>query len=141
MAKATIDLTEQVTALNDLREVIEKSDGIVYSILRWVNRNGDSRVIDSIVIVNGRPRSISWLYAKASGMKFDSKRKGVHVGGGGMDMGFALTYDISRKLWPEGYPCTGERCDSNDHCNGDRDYTPGHVVHRDGGYRLTHRWL
>lgn len=31
---------------------------------------------------------------------------------------------ISRVLYPQGFGCIGEGCPSNDHSNGDRDYTP-----------------
>lgn len=37
------------------------------------------------------------------------------------------------------FECIGHGCPSNDHCNGDRDYTPHH--HNSGGYALKHRWL
>jgi hypothetical protein len=33
----------------------------------------------------------------------------------------------------------GLRCPSNDHSNGDRDYSPHH--HGSGGYAVSHRWL
>jgi len=46
-----------------------------------------------------------------------------------MDMGFHLVSTLSYYLYPEGFGCTGksegrDRCPSNDHSNGDRDYTP-----------------
>jgi hypothetical protein len=41
-----------------------------------------------------------------------------------MDMGFALVHELSGRLYPDGFGCLGERCPSNDHRNGDRDYTP-----------------
>jgi hypothetical protein len=82
-----------------------------------------------------------------------------------MDMGFHLVYTLSYALYPQGFGCVGERCPSNDHSNGDRDYTPHGCYdengaledrepgpgelrdgcrrhwHRDGGYALTQRWL
>lgn len=39
-------------------------------------------------------------------------------------MGFHVVYGLARTLWPDGYGCIGEHCPSNDHSNGDRDYTP-----------------
>lgn len=66
---------------------------------------------------------------------------GLIVGGCGMDMGYHLVYALARKLWPDGFDCIGPGCPSNDHSNGDRDYTPGHRHHADGGYCLKHRWL
>lgn len=45
-----------------------------------------------------------------------------------------------------GFECIGQNedrsksCPSNDHVNGDRNYSPDHI-HSDGGYALRHRWL
>ena len=82
-----------------------------------------------------------------------------------MDMGFHLVYSLSYALWPDGFGCVGAGCPSNDHSNGDRDYTPHGPTdangdpedrdpgpgeardglvrhwHRDGGYALRQRWL
>lgn len=59
--------------------------------------------------------------------------------GCGMDVGFSLVYNLGWVLFPNGFECVGERCPSNDHSNGDRDYSPHH--HSDGGYALRQRWL
>jgi hypothetical protein len=58
------------------------------------------------------------------------------MGGAGMDMGFALVYNLSRSLYPNGFDCIGESCPSNDHVNG---YNRSH--HADGGYALQQSWL
>ncbi len=70
----------------------------------------------------------------------DRKNWGVKMGGCGMDMGYHLVNNLGYALFPNGVPCTGEDCPSNDHNNGDRDYTAG-KLHRDGGYAFRHRWL
>lgn len=134
-------MAERAEAMEQLRALVEESNGIVYTILRHKSASGMLRVIDPIVMIDGRPHSLAWSCAKATGDKIDRDRGGIRLGGCGMDMGFALVYSIGRSLWPQGYPCMGEKCGSNDHSNGDRDYTPGHVTHNDGGYRLEHRWL
>jgi hypothetical protein len=46
---------------------------------------------------------------------------GITVGGGGMDMGFHLVYNLGRVLWPFGFKRAGKRCD--------------------GGYALRQEWL
>lgn len=61
------------------------------------------------------------------------------MGGVGMDMGFALVHELSYSLWPNGFECTGQRCPSSDHANGDRNYEPHH--HASGGYALRQEWL
>lgn len=135
------------TAIARLRELLRPGD-TVQTILRHRSRSGMSRSISPVV--NGE--DVSYLVAPACGLSFDRKHGGVRMGGCGMDVGFALVYDLSRRLWPDGHGCSGERCPSNDHNNGDRDYTPHNHAkwsdgvpvahwHSDGGYALKHRWL
>lgn len=75
-----------------------------------------------------------------------SRLAGVVAGGCGMDMGLHLVYNLGRLMFPNGYQCIGDGggkhragCHSNDHMNGDRDYTPH--LHHDGGYAFRHEWL
>jgi hypothetical protein len=82
---------------------------------------------------------LGYNVAEALDMRYDREREGVKIGGCGMDMGFALVYDLSRVLFQDSFDCIGEGCPANDHRNGDRDYTPHE--HSDGGYALRHKWL
>jgi hypothetical protein len=141
-------------AIAQLRGLLHPGD-TVQTILRHVSRSGMSRSISPVI----GGEDVSYLVAPACGLSFDRKHGGVRMGGGGMDMGFALVYDLSRTLWPDGFGCVGATrnntylCPSNDHSNGDQDYTPhgkpgplpGHRSeqhwHSDGGYALRHRWL
>ena len=148
---------EQAEAKEYLRTLVKPGD-TVYTILRHVSRSGMSRVIDPLVMTpDAGPYSIAGWAAKALGDKLDRDNWGVKVGGCGMDMGFSLIYNLSYTLFPNGFGCIGERCPSNDHPNGDRDYTPhsrgihpsgpGEIDmgadhwHKDGGYALKHKWL
>ena len=76
------------------------------------------------------------------------------MGGCGMDMGFALVYNLSSALYPNGFPCTGStgytktyrkakqpRCTSNHHSNGDSVYQKGKLHEGGGGYALNQTWL
>lgn len=141
--KAGAARREKAEAVEQLREIL--APGMyVYTCLRHVSRSGMARSIDLYVMEQdeGRgcyPRRISHLVARACGYKLDHDRGGVKVGGVGMDMGFHLVYGLGRTLYPEAFECVGERCPSNDHSNGDRDYTPHR--HSDGGYALRHDWL
>lgn len=140
-------------AIAKLRELLHPGD-TVQTILRHRSRSGMSRSISPVI----GGEDVSYLVAPAVGYSFDRRHGGVRVSGCGMDAGFHLVYSLSRALYPDGHPCTGERCPSNDHSNGDRDYTPehrgnargdvwpGHPLwhphqHSDGGYALRHRWL
>lgn len=119
----------------------------VYTSVKHVSRSGMSRVISvHIVDSQGEILDISFHVARAIGASFDRDRWGVKMGGTGMDMAFAVVYELGRALYPTGVPCTGStgrtaggnrtrnpRCLSNDHVNGDRVYRKG-KTHRDGGY-------
>lgn len=146
------DKAEAVAKLRDLLP----PGSTVYTILRHVSRSGMSRSISAVAIrEDGGVWELDGLVSRALGMTLDRNRGGVKMGGCGMDMGFALVYDLAYTLYPKGFGCIGEKCRSNDHSNGDRDYTPhGHRGprydgtkeslahwHNSGGYSISHRWL
>lgn len=165
--------SDRESAVARLRETIDLKPGdTVHTILRHVSRSGMSRRIGLVVLRTADDGRLVDFHpnisaAEALGLRTDRDGEGIIVGGCGMDMGFHLVYSLSRVLFPEGFGCIGEGCPSNDHSNGDRDYTPnedrsgacggckGHVGeepcespsahqthwHRDGGYALRHRWL
>lgn len=117
----------------------------IYTILRHVSKSGMSRIIDLVIVAEGEPRSVGFLAAKATGGAWDRDRQGIKIRGCGMDVGFELVYRLGSALYRDGFGCIGEGCQSNDHINGDRNYTP-HADsaphwHRNGGYAFRHRWL
>lgn len=87
----------------------------VYTVLRSTVRSGMSRRIDLYVIVDGEPVWISGYAALMLGLP--QPDDGIRVNGCGMDIGFALVYDLSCAL----------------HCPGTYDH--------DSAYSLKHRWL
>jgi hypothetical protein len=129
---------EQEEARQRLREWIKPGDTI-WTTVRHVSQSGMTRDISCYLIEENEPRWLSWLVAKACGYRFNRKHDAVRIGGCGMDMGFAIVYDLSRVLFADGFECIGQGCPSNDHSNGDRDYSPHH--HSDPGYALTQRWI
>jgi hypothetical protein len=151
---------ERAEALERIREWVKAGDTI-HCVIRHVSSSGMSRVIQFIVFIEGEPRYLGYNIAVALGMKWDRQREGVKVQGCGMDMGFAVVYDLSRTLFPAGFglwPLGGKdmpkvgtymRAESPVHAsimveqgfkfrgrNGD---TSG--WDDDGGYALQHRWL
>lgn len=110
----------------------------IYTILRHVSQSGMVRDIDIFVMGDDGPIMVTYIAKELLNLRW-GKRQGVRMHGSGMDMGFALVYDLSSVLNKTGFQCVGDGCPSNDHSNGDRDYTPHH--HHDGGYALKHRWL
>lgn len=109
-----------------LREML-KPGQTVYTILRHVSSSGMSRRISlAIVDSEGKLRNIDFWAANAMDDKIH-KDGGIVISGCGMDMGFALVYNLGRTLWPNGTPEPyGRR-------NGEPDSA--------GGYALKHSWI
>jgi hypothetical protein len=117
---------EQAEAIARLKEYIRPGD-TVYCILRRVSASGMSRVIDLKIMHENEPLHIGYNAALALGYPYDRKAEGIKIGGCGMDMGFALVYELAQTLFP-GNPPVNEK---------GRRVEPVTV----GGYALKHRWL
>ena len=165
MKKAEIEKQEAIARLH---EWIKPGD-TVYTILDRVSASGMSRQVRVVLLsCDGKNeiaplhpnyavgRALGLRHGKRNGRELDS----LTMQGCGTDVGFELVYNLGRVLYPAGFGCIGEKCNSNDHSNGDRDRTPhgicrdcresthtptpGHEYehwHSDGGYALNHRWL
>ncbi len=131
--------TQREKARERLRKRIEPGDTL-YVIMRHISRSGMSRAIDVYEMHDNTPHRISFPAAEAAGLTYSRKHEAVNMGGAGMDMGFALVYDLSWSLFPDGFKCIGRdaRCPSNDHSNGAK-YRRG-THHDDGGYALRQQW-
>jgi hypothetical protein len=138
-----------------LRTILKPGDN-VYCILQHVSQSGMSRSITLAVVVEGGIRTINYHAAIVMDRKIDQKNGGIKIGGCGMDMGFALVYDLGRTLFPGGFGVQGTTS------NG-KSYRPATkraaalAVKRgvkfygrnvdssgwdnDGGYALESRWL
>lgn len=144
---------EHTEALEQLRKWLKPGD-TVYTILRHASSSGMSREIGLVIFRDGVDLHPNYSASRVTGYR-QGKRDGLIVGGCGMDMGFALVYDLSRRLFPEGFGMEGERNGKKRRPatqeeaarmvaegwkfrgrNGD---TSGWDT--DGGYALNHRWL
>jgi hypothetical protein len=110
MTKA--DKLERDKAITQLREWIKPGD-TVYTILDSVSRSGMSRQIRVVVPYTREDGTIDHLHpnysvAKAIGQRQAKKGNGIIMGGCGMDMGFALVYELSQVLYG-GRGCSCER--------------------------------
>ena len=117
-----------------------KPGSVIYTILRHVSKSGMQREISLVFISSeGEKWDCTWAASRLLGMRV-GKREGIVIRGCGMDMGFALVYDLAWKLFPTGFRCLhldgATRCPSNDHTNGKETER-----HTDGGYALRHRWM
>jgi len=108
-----------------LREMIQPNQ-TVYCVLRRVSKSGMSRDISLFIVIDGELRNIDVLAADACGIKL-SKNSGIVMGGCGMDMGFALVYNLGCAIWPDGTP----------EPHGTRNDQPDNA----GGYSLKHEWI
>lgn len=129
--------TQRLEVIERLQEWIHPGDK-VYTSVTHVSYSGMTRHIKVTAIKDNEPIHLSYNVARALDLRLGNNQT-VKVSGCGMDMGFALVYDLSHTMFPDGFDCIGSGCPSNDHSNGDRDYEPHN--HRDGGYALIQRWL
>ena len=143
LTKAQIAAREE--ARKSLLEILKPGD-VVYTQLHHVSKSGMMRIISAKIARDSAILDITHDVSLVIKSTRDAKYGGIKMGSCGMDMGFEVVYRLGRALWPEGFECAGEgdskgkgRCHSNDHFNGDRDYTPHH--HNDGGYALVQRWI
>lgn len=107
-----------------------KSGDTIYTVLRHVSASGMTRHI-AFVLQRGtrkEPVELHPNYAIATILGYRQAKDGsLIVSGCGMDMGFAVVYNLGATLWPKGTKKPhGTR-------NGEPD--------SDGGYALKHRWL
>lgn len=116
----------------DLVKWIRRTRPTIYTTVRHVSASGMLRVIDVFVIKKGRPLSLNYLIETYGLYKRDKQRSGVRVSGCGMDMGFAVVYELSSSIFPKGF----NRRKSEHHRNND----PSNHD-KDGGYALKQEWL
>jgi hypothetical protein len=141
-------LWKQAESIIKLRGLLQPGY-IVRTILRHVSRSGMNRRVSLVIAVGDDAKDITWLAAHALGDPVKNRAGyvqdvGIEVGGCGMDVGFELVYNLGRVLWPKGFECPGEKCQSNDHSNDPkcrRDTFKGQMHTGDGGYALRHEWL
>lgn len=151
-------------ATDTLRSLLSVGD-VVRTLTVHTSRSGMTRVIRTMIAVDGDVHDVSRLVSLATGVAFDQNHAGARLEGCGMDMGFSLVYTLGRTLWPEGHSCTGWSrqgardwntmagvraplpgdvalaCPSNEHSNERAPHYNGDRVHSDGGYALDQRWL
>jgi hypothetical protein len=98
----------------------------VRTILRHVSRSGMQREISLAVSSGDEIIQLDYWASKLLGYRI-GKHGGIVMGGCGMDMGFALVYNLGGMLWPNGTTKPhGKR-------NGEAD--------RAGGYAIKHDWM
>lgn len=147
---------ETLEAIDYLRDKLTPGR-TVYTKITHVSSSGMSRSIECYLAQGSdNLTDITWEVARATNARLDPRHGGIVMGGCGMDMGFALVYNLGRTLYPDGVPCTGSsgydpityatlhyapRCKSNDHVNDATVPYSRDVIHRNGGYALNQVWM
>lgn len=97
---------DRQSAIESLRAFLKPGDTVTTTVMH-VSRSGMSRVImcQAVGMQDGKPyiRDISWLVSRAVGYPLDEKNGGVKIGGCGMNMCFALVYELGSVLFPDGF--------------------------------------
>lgn len=78
----------------------------VYTLIRSVSSSGMSRRISVFTIIDGELVDLDWKLERAGIAKRRANKDGLYIQGVGMDMCFALTYDIATTLHGDGYSIT-----------------------------------
>ena len=109
---------EKEKAIDLLKNVLSKGD-TVYFIVKNVSNSGGFRHIDFYtfkikeIFNEGENRIIKhWLtraMCDALEYKFKDKTQCMGVAGGGMDMGFHVTYQLGHLLFDDGYALKSEQ--------------------------------
>ncbi len=124
---------EKEEICNNLRSFLPPGKKI-YGTVIHVSRSGMYRVIRLTITHDDEIVDISWMAAKLL-QGWDNNHRGCKASGCGMDMVFALIYNLGYVLYPEGYQCIGEKCVHNSHSNRPYPFRDGSIYHSDGlGY-------
>jgi len=128
---------EMDEAREELREQLRDVD-VIYTDVTHVSRSGMRRAIRAFIIRDGRPWDLTYMLAKAGIGKVHQTHGGIIMDGCGMDMAFALVYEIGRALIDDRpWSCRGDRCPSNVHANDRHAPRGADVIHTgDSGYRF-----
>lgn len=92
----------EAEAKDQLRNLLPKGSK-VYTIVRHVSSSGMSRRISAYVVEDGKIRDLDFLLIRAGIGKRRGDKEGLFIQGCGMDMEFALVYDIATTLHDDRY--------------------------------------
>lgn len=98
--------TDRLEAIEKLQAILGRGDTL-HTILRNVSSSGMSRVISVIYVNNdGSLLNLDYLISQIGVYKrtpASSRYDGLKVSGTGMDMGFAVVYNVSQTVFNDGY--------------------------------------
>lgn len=136
MTKKTEKEANRQEAITRLREILKPGD-TVYTTLRHVSKSGMTRDISLHIGRDKNIQTITHLVATAlnSSVKGHHGSNAIRMGGCGMDMGFALVYNLGRVLFPDGFiPREAGQSYGRNRASAD-------AIDPDGGYALKQQWI
>lgn len=154
--KKQMELDAQDDARKHLLSVLKPYQD-VYTNVHHVSQSGMSRDISVHIVEDGSISDISYHVAILCDYPM-GKKGGIRVGGCGMDMGFSVVYDLSSRLFPDGFGIEGiYPPNSEDKCTPKTKEHAEHLVKvgaifcgrngdksgwdNSGGYALKQRWM
>lgn len=97
---------ETLSAIESLQEIFPSGSN-AYVVQRHVSQSGMMRRLSVLSVQDGEIRDVTYLVARALGRKLERGHDfSIRVNGCGMDMHFALVYDLSSVLYGNGYALT-----------------------------------
>lgn len=124
---------EEITATKKQLKKLLKPGTIVYAVLRHVSASGMTRWIDFYTFKGNERIYLSGYMSIVTDYSRDwRKHEGLKIEGCGMDMGFAVVYNLGRVLYPKGFKLAKNQYGRNGDKSG-RD--------TNGGYALRSAWL
>lgn len=96
----------QTEAIESLRELLPAGT-VVYTLIRSVASSGMSRRISVFVVRDGELVDLDWrIHRSGIAKRRGNDKEGLFMSGVGMDMAFALTYNLGMALHDDGYSFT-----------------------------------
>ncbi len=89
-------------AIETLKEMAPKGTKL-YTVLEHVSASRSTRYFKVLLVADGDIVDVSWLVRLILDIKLHNTYSGVKISGGGMDMAFALVYELSSALYNDGY--------------------------------------
>lgn len=125
------DVIKDSPYLIDLVDHIRKKRPIIYVAVHRVTSSGMTRYMSAYMVYQNQIVNLNYLIQRLGVARWNNDHELI-MGGCGMDMGFALVYAFSHRLFPSGFRYRkGEWHRNNDPSSWDRD----------GGYALKKEWI
>lgn len=106
MSKASEKQAAKTEAIERLQKTLKRGDTL-HTILRHVSQSGMSRVISVVhTSEDGDIQNLDFVISQLGHYKRTSasaQHDGLKVSGCGMDMGFAVVYDVAMTVFGDGY--------------------------------------